>query len=207
MTPALFISRRGSIATKSVTTSAEAFSTSCWRTKKGISIFWKPNLVFTKRSGHRITVSSTPSPPARRNKRQCNLTENLWIRGPIWPLFPFAGLVQPLGGKRRQVVEMRKQRLGGKAAQSLALGTKGDQCHPDASRSGGLAVGFGIANQEGARHLAARGLDRCGIRAWVGLAHRQRIGADQSGETITDTKFAQQGFGQRGGFVGADREL
>ena len=43
---------------------------------------------------------------------------------------------------------MGQHRVGGQAAERLALGAKGDQRHPHPGGGRGLAVGLGIADQK-----------------------------------------------------------
>ena len=49
-------------------------------------------------------------------------------------------------------------------------------------------------------------MDGGDIGAGVRLADRQRVGADHGRKAVADAQLAQQGFSQRGGLVGADRQ-
>ncbi|MPL74861.1 hypothetical protein SDC9_20680 [bioreactor metagenome] len=110
-----------------------------------------------------------------------------------------------MGAERRKIAVIVEQGLGGKPGDPGPLGPEGDQHagHPRGAR--GLAVGRGVADKERARDSAPRAGDRRGIGRGIGLAHRQRVGADQRIEKPGDAQIGNQAAGQPLGLVGADR--
>ena len=121
------------------------------------------------------------------NKAQCRLTGHETFR------------------QRRKVVEVVEQRFRFKPCHITPFRPERDQRDRHASRPPRLSVGLRIPHQHRPARVTPDPDQSLVQRRRIGLAHRQRIRADQRPEQVPHPELVHQLFRKRFRLVGADR--